>query len=93
MFSSAIKVLPCDIGECFSSFFSTVVVAVFISIFILQLKNVFCNIILGSEIKFYLFYLLQDKISNLKEIIIKNLQNDNEKLMSKLIILLLLECQ
>ena len=35
------QVLPPDIGEYFSSFFITVVVAVFIFIVILQLKNVF----------------------------------------------------
>ena len=35
------QVLPPDIAEYFSSFFITLVVAVFISIFILQVRNVF----------------------------------------------------
>ena len=40
MFGSSIQVLPSDIGEYFSSFFIAVVVVAFISIYILQLKNV-----------------------------------------------------
>ena len=60
------QVLPPDIAEYFSSFFITLVVAVFISIFIWQVRNIFFiieNYYVRNKV--YFTYFLVDSLERL----------------------------
>ena len=74
-FGFALQVLPSDIGEYFSSFFSTVVVVVFISIFTLKLKNVFFIIVISCIRNKVLLTVLLQAITEYRLTIVAYLTN------------------
>ena len=74
-FGFALQALPSDIGEYFSSFFITVVVVVFISIFTLKLKNVFFIIVISCIRNKVLLTVLLQAITECRFTIIAYLTN------------------
>ena len=74
-FGFALQVLPSDIGEYFSSFFITVVVVVFISIFTLKLKNIFSIIVISCIRNKVLLTVLLQVITECRFTIIAYLTN------------------